>query len=145
MSVAAYLCTPKQSSTELVDITLTCPPPPRRVVARDTYTFDDNSSPAFPTLDTRKEDFFLVAPKPRLLDCDDKEFLSFQIPMLQPRPSSSRAMMAVPISTLKPRPAKPVADVDMKMNPYVQNSYQLVVNKKQKVMKRSPSFHSPAA
>eukprot|EP00577_Skeletonema_sp_RCC1716_P027125 CAMPEP_0113383566 /NCGR_PEP_ID=MMETSP0013_2-20120614/6423_1 /TAXON_ID=2843 ORGANISM="Skeletonema costatum, Strain 1716" /NCGR_SAMPLE_ID=MMETSP0013_2 /ASSEMBLY_ACC=CAM_ASM_000158 /LENGTH=145 /DNA_ID=CAMNT_0000266107 /DNA_START=159 /DNA_END=596 /DNA_ORIENTATION=- /assembly_acc=CAM_ASM_000158 len=145
MSTAAYLSTPKQSSAHLMDVMSSCPPPPRRVADIDSSVFVDNMCPAFPTLNTRNNGFFLAAPSsPHLLEHDDEdeEFLSFQIPMLKPRPSF-KSRMAVPISTLKPRPAKPVSDVDMKMSPSLQNSYQLAMNKTG--MRRSPSFHSPAA
>ncbi len=141
----AYPTTPKPSSTYLMDITSSCPPPPRRS-ADESYSFVDNMCPTFPSLNTRNNGgFFLDAPSsPYLLehDDDDEAFLSYQIPMLKPR-ASSNARSRVPISTLKPRPSKASAG---KMSPSLKNSYQLVLIKKEKSgMHRSPSFHSPAA
>ena len=145
MSTAAHLSTPKPSSTYVMDIAASCPPPPRRA-ADESYIFVDNMCPAFPSLYTRNDGFFLAAPSsPYLLEHDDgdEEFLSFQIPMLKPRASTkARSRRTVPISTLKPRPSKAAAG---KMGASLNNSYQLVLNKNQKSMHRSPSFHSPAA
>ncbi len=145
MSTDAHLSTPKPSSTYVMDITASCPPPPRRA-ANESYMFVDNMCPAFPSLDTRNNEFFLAAPSsPYLLEHDDgdEEFLSFQIPTLKPRASTkARSRRALPFSTLKPRPSKAAAG-NMSASP--ENSYQLVLNKNQKRMHRSPSFHSPAA
>jgi len=141
-AAAAYLSTPKPSNTYLMDISSSCPPPPRRS-ADESYSFVDNMCPTFPSLNTRNNGFFLAAPSsPYLMDDDEDEaFLSYQIPMLKPR-ASSEARSRVPISTLKPRPYKAAAG---KMSPSLKNSYQLVLTKDKSGMHRSPSFHSPAA
>lgn len=137
----AYPTTPKPSSTYLMDISSSCPPPPRRS-ADESYSFVDNMCPTFPSLNTRNNGgFFLGAPSsPYLLEHDDEDeaFLSYQIPMLKPR-ASSKARSRVPVCTLKPRPSKAAAG---KMSPSLKNSYQLVLKKSG--MHRSPSF-SPAA
>jgi hypothetical protein len=151
MSTAAYLTTPKPSSVQLVDVMASCPPPPRRA-ADDTSMLVVDMSPVVPSLNLGNDDFFLAAPSssPNLHEehDDEKEFFRpFHMPIsLKPRPSSN-VRMAVPICTLKPRPAKqPVTDdVGMKMSASLQSSYQLSMNKKHKSMHRSPSFSSPAA
>ena len=145
MSTAvAYLSTPKPYQ---MDITASCPPPPRRA-ASESFSHVDNMCPTFPSLDARNNGFFLAAPSsssPVLMDHDDQddeELLSFHIPMLKPR-ASFQVRRNVPISTLQPRPAKSAADVDMKMSSALPNTFQLVRNNTG--MRRSSSFHSPAA
>jgi hypothetical protein len=151
MLTDAYLTTPKPSSVQWVDMMASCPPPPRRA-ADDTSMLVMSMGPAVPGLDFGSDEFFLAAPSSSSLDegnDDDEQFFTpFRIPItLKPRPSSNtmKPIMAVPICTLKPRPAKQLVDDDnMKMGPSIQNSYQLSI-KKQKRMHRSPSFSSPAA
>ena len=159
-TAAACNCfsTPKTPSTHhVMDVTISCPPPPRRA-ASESFSHVDNMCPMFPSLDSRNNGFFLAPPSsPNQMltmdhddDQDDQELLSlsFQIPMLKPRASSQAVRRTVPISTLKPRPAKPAAvEIDTKMSSSLPNSnsyHQLSMNKRG-TMRRSSSFHSPAA
>ena len=159
-TAAAYNCfaTPKAPSTHhVMDVTISCPPPPRRAASESFSHVDNNMCPMFPSLDSRNNGFFLAPPSSpdQMLtmdhydDQDDQELLSlsFQIPMLKPR-ASSQVRRTVPISTLKPRPAKSAAaETDTKMSSSLpnSNSYQLSMNNKRGTMRRSSSFHSPAA
>ena len=130
---------------------MTCPPPPRQATM-----LVDNLAPSEFTLNlVHDSDFFLAAPSspssnpPQEEDDDDgdedmlKSCLRMPV-ILTPRrrrPLSSGPMMDLPHIKLQPRPKTQVAD--MKMNGAA--SIKLPMNKKQKTMRRSPSFSSPAA
>ncbi|KAL7455790.1 hypothetical protein ACHAWC_007321 [Mediolabrus comicus] len=156
-SSGAYVTTPKPTTSFEMAI-MACPPPPRRA----TMLVDDLAPSEFTLNLVHDSDFFLAAPSspssnpPQEEDDDgDEDMLKscIRMPvMLTPRrrrplSSTSGPIMDLPHIKLQPRPKTQVADVSMKMNPAAGGaaSIKLPMNKKQKMMHRSPSFSSPAA